>query len=78
VVDNNDVEISHLNAGFYLVQVVDKTGSTYEVIRHVIQNKFAHDLLTSGKSKHFRRLPAGYPGSFYGGSYYTNAFSIWE
>ena len=62
-----------------------RAGWNSEGIRHIIQNKFAHDFLrggfnfnTPGDSKHFKRMPSGYPGRFYGGFHSTNRFSLWE
>lgn len=55
-----------------------RAGWNNEGIRHVIQNRVAHDMITRGSSKHFRRMPSGYPGSFYGGSYQTNTYSLWQ
>ena len=55
-----------------------RAGWNSEGVRHIIQNRFAHDFLSRGGPKHFRRLPSGYPGSFYGGVHRTNRISLWE
>jgi len=62
----------------YLGYMNYRAGWNSEGIRHLIQNKVAHDFMTKGASKHFRRLPSGYPGSFYGGTHQTNKYSLWD
>ncbi len=42
-------------------------GWNSESIRHIGQNRIAHDILTRGSSKHFRMMPnAPHQGFYYG------------
>ncbi len=55
-----------------------RAGWNGEGIRHIIQNRVAHDIMTKGESKHFSRFSSGYPGSFYGGTHRLNKYSLWQ
>ncbi|MGB0840303.1 MAG: polymorphic toxin type 23 domain-containing protein, partial [Chitinophagales bacterium] len=59
-----------------------RAGWNSEGIRHIIQNRVAHDFLANrllgGNSKHFKQLPNQYPSRFYGGIYQTNKYSLWQ
>ncbi len=50
-------------------------GANSERIRHVIQNRFAHDILTGGNAKWFRVLNNNWGSYGYVGSF--NPFSLW-
>jgi RHS repeat-associated protein len=51
-------------------------GINSEKVRHVIQNKIAHDFLMGSKSGHFRILNTPTTGYFHYGP--TNPFSLWR
>lgn len=55
-----------------------RAGWNSESVRHLIQNRVAHDMMTGGASKHFRRMYQQFPSSFYGGTHRTNKYSLWE
>ncbi|HEB61515.1 MAG TPA: hypothetical protein ENI82_00030, partial [Bacteroidetes bacterium] len=55
-----------------------RAGWNSEGIRHVIQNRVAHDILTGGSAKWFKRLDPVYPGRFYGGIFNNSKYSLWE
>ena len=55
-----------------------RIGWDSEMIRHILQNRFAHDIMTKGKSEWFKWMPSGYPGKPYGGTYILNKYSLWE
>lgn len=52
-----------------------KVGTNSEKIRHAIQNRFAHDILTNGSSKWFKVLNNNW--SSYGNVGTHNPFSLW-
>lgn len=61
--------------GLYVGYKGIKFGRNSEQIRHVIQNRFAHDIMTGGSSKWFRVLNTS--PSWYGNIGSQNPFSLW-
>jgi hypothetical protein len=53
-----------------------RVGGNSEAIRHVIQNRFAHDFMTSGRAKWFRVLNKN-PATLYGNVGNQNPYSLW-
>ncbi len=61
--------------GLYVGYKNIKFGRNSEQIRHVIQNRFAHDIMTGGASKWFKILNTS--PSWYGNIGSQNPFSLW-
>ncbi len=52
-------------------------GWNSEGIRHIGQNRFAHDFLQKGMAKHFRIIPSAANQGFYYGFRRPNLFTTW-
>ncbi|MEZ4909037.1 MAG: polymorphic toxin type 23 domain-containing protein [Saprospiraceae bacterium] len=73
-VNANDYRLGAAYIGYGNIRI----GWNSESIRHVIQNRLAHDILTGGKSKHFERLYMRFPDRPYSGIFSINPYSLWE
>ncbi|MFL3663351.1 MAG: polymorphic toxin type 23 domain-containing protein [Flavobacteriales bacterium] len=73
---NGDHPDTHREGILYAGYGNYRFGINSEKVRHVIQNKIAHDFLMGGKSGHFRILNTPTTGYFHYGP--TNPFSLWR
>lgn len=67
------MEMNTLTAGYRGVF----GGWNSESIRHIGQNRFAHDIVTGGRSKHFRMMPNAPHQGFYSGMRLNNYNTTW-
>lgn len=52
-------------------------GWNSEGIRHIGQNRIAHDVIQKGRAKHFRMIPSAPNQGFYYGFRRSNLFTTW-